>query len=77
MKQRYVRVPPRRQDTVGALMASGIVAAGVGAVTFYLTRLFLAREPLGTEGHGDGTELQRGAEDGGGETLCGSDVRSC
>lgn len=46
MRQRYIRVPAERRDTVAALMVSGVVAAGVGAVTFYLTRVLLAREPL-------------------------------
>jgi hypothetical protein len=46
MRKRWIRVRPERQDDVGALMAAGVVAASLGAVTFYLTRLFLAREPV-------------------------------
>lgn len=46
MSVRYRRVEPRRPDTAGALLAAGAVAAVTGAVTFYLVRLFLAREPL-------------------------------
>lgn len=49
MSRRYIRVPAERKDTVAALMASGAVAACVGAVTFYVTRLFLARESLAPE----------------------------
>jgi hypothetical protein len=32
-----------------ALIVSSAVAAGIGVVTFYFTRLLLAREPLGME----------------------------
>ncbi len=38
---------------MGSLLAAGVVAASVGAVTFYLTRLFLTREPV------DSHRLQR------------------
>lgn len=40
------RRPECRETVTAAALAAG-VAVGVGAVTFYLTRLFLAREPLG------------------------------
>lgn len=48
MRRRWIRVRPERRDDVGALVAAGVVAAGVGAVTFYLARLLLAREPVDT-----------------------------
>jgi len=46
MRRRWIRVRPERRENVGALMAAGVVATGVGALTFYLTRLLLAREPV-------------------------------
>lgn len=50
MRRRYVRVPPEKKDTVVAALVSGAVAACVGAVTFYLTRMLLSREELGPRG---------------------------
>lgn len=50
MRRRYVRVPPEKKDTVAAALVSGAVAACVGAVTFYLTRMLLSREELGPRG---------------------------
>ena len=49
MRRRYIRVPAERKDDVAALVVSGALAACVGAVTFYLTRTFLARELLEPE----------------------------
>lgn len=46
MSQEWIRVPPEPRDTVAAGIVAGAVAAGVGLVTFYLLRTFLAREPL-------------------------------
>ena len=46
MRQRYIRNEPERRDDVAAAMVAGALAAGVGAVTFYLARLLLAREPV-------------------------------
>lgn len=43
----YRRTTPGTRENVGASLAAVGVAAGVAAVTFYLVRLFLAREPLG------------------------------
>lgn len=48
MSVRWVRMPASRRERFAALLAAGTVAAGVGAATFYVVRLFLAREPLGT-----------------------------
>ena len=45
-RRRWVRNDPDRRETLGAGLVAGAVAAGVGVVTFYLARLFLAREPL-------------------------------
>lgn len=45
-RRRWIRVPPGRRDNLGAALAAGALAAGVGVLTFYVTRLFLAREPL-------------------------------
>lgn len=46
MRKRWIRVRPSGKDEAGALLTAGVLAASVGAVTFYLTRLFLAREPV-------------------------------
>ena len=40
------RAPGRGENLTAALVAAGL-AAGVAALSFYLTRLFLSREPLG------------------------------
>ena len=69
MSPRYIRVPAERRDTVAALLASGAVAACVGAVTFYFARLLLAREALAPEGAerrvlSPGAGEDRGEEDG-------------
>jgi len=58
---RYLRNRPDRGDDLRALVISSAVAAGVGVVTFYFTRLLLAREPLGMEVDGRSGE-QRGDE---------------
>ena len=50
MSGEWIRVPPERGDTARALLTAGVVAAGAGVVTFYLTRLLLARERLSPEG---------------------------
>ncbi len=42
----YVRRAPTKEDTAGAAAVSLALAIGVGAVTFYLAKAFLAREPL-------------------------------
>ncbi len=68
MRRRYIRVPPERKDTVAAALVSGAVAACVGAVTFYLTRMLFSREELGPgEALGPGDEealLPTGDDDG-------------
>lgn len=43
---RYVRRRTGRREDVTAALTSGILAAGVGLVSFYLTRLFLSREAV-------------------------------
>jgi hypothetical protein len=62
---RWIRVPPDRDDGARALLAAGAVAAGVGLITFYVTRLLLAREKLQgggpPGGAGDVTEEGGGA----------------
>jgi len=61
-----VSVPPERGDVVAAALVSGAVALAVCAVTFYLTRTLLAREPLepdagrGLLGQGDERDGGRG-----------------
>ena len=47
MKRRWIRVPPERGDNVRSALVAGVLAAGVGVVTFWVVRLFQAREPLG------------------------------
>ena len=62
MRRRYIRVPAERKDDVAALVVSGALAACVGAVTFYLTRVLLAREVL--EPKGGILSLPPGDDDG-------------
>jgi hypothetical protein len=63
MRRRWVRRAPERKDDVGALMAAGIVAAGVGAVTYYLARLIFARDPVNEHRHSVVTTDAPGRED--------------
>ena len=46
MSRYYRRTEPSSRDNLGAGVLAAGLAAGVAAVSFYLTRLFLAREPL-------------------------------
>ena len=66
MRRRYIRVPAERRDNVVALIASGAVAACVGAVTFYFTRMLLAREALEAEEERTLLAPGEGDEQGGG-----------
>lgn len=43
---RWIRTRPTPQDTLGAGLMATVLAVGAGLTAFYLTRLFLAREPL-------------------------------
>jgi len=43
----WIRMPPRREDDLRALLTAGAVAACAGVVTFYLARVLLARERVG------------------------------
>ena len=43
---RYLRNAPTRRENFRAAIASTVVALSVGVTVFYLTRIFLAREPL-------------------------------
>lgn len=42
MSRHWIRRPPRWKET----LAAGLLATGVAAASFYLTRVLLAREPL-------------------------------
>ncbi|MFQ5536788.1 MAG: hypothetical protein ACE5GJ_04980 [Gemmatimonadota bacterium] len=53
MRRRWIRLKPGRRENAMAAMAAGVVAVGVGAVAFHVTRLLLAREPLSGGSHGD------------------------
>jgi hypothetical protein len=44
MSPRYVRNEPGPKENAAAALASGLVAAGVGVVLFYVLRLLLARD---------------------------------
>jgi len=44
MKTRYIRRPPKREDDLAAAAVSVALAAGVGAVTFYVVRMLLSRD---------------------------------
>jgi hypothetical protein len=46
MNRYYRRTTPGRQENLEAGVVAAGLAVGVGALTFYLVRLFLAREPL-------------------------------
>lgn len=62
MSARYRRGSPSRRDEVGAAAVSILVGAGAAAVTYYLTRLFLSREALEPEAHGEGTTFRPSAD---------------
>jgi hypothetical protein len=47
MSQYYRRKKTGARENMGAGLAALGIAAGAAAVTFYLVRLFLSREPLG------------------------------
>lgn len=53
---RYVRTKPTKDQSWSAAAASVALAAGVGVVTFYVTRLFLAREPLSKPVDGESSD---------------------
>jgi len=55
---RYLRNRPDRGEDRRALVISSAVAAGVGIVTFYFTRLLFAREPMGMGVDGRSGEQQ-------------------
>ena len=46
MSTRYGRGRPSQKDSAAAAVVSVAIGAAVGAVTFYLTRLFLTRQDL-------------------------------
>lgn len=46
MTRHYRRRRPGTRETIKAAAVAAGAAAGVAAVTFYLTRVFLSREPL-------------------------------
>lgn len=46
MSIRYRRIRPSKGDSAAAAVVSVAIGAGVAFGAFYLTRLFLAREPL-------------------------------
>lgn len=54
MSPRYLRNEPDRKENITAALISGILAAGVGLVTFYFTRLILARDSVGEPEPGEG-----------------------
>lgn len=65
MRRRWIRNRPDRRENAMAAVAAAGVGAVVGAVLFYLGRLFLAREPVRPQGQveaaaGEETALQEG-----------------
>ena len=46
MTRYYARKTPGWSDNLAAGLAAGVLSAVVGAVTFYLVRLTLARKPV-------------------------------
>jgi hypothetical protein len=61
---RWIRVRPGGRETLQAAVVAGAMAVGVGTVAFYLTRLFLAREPLAGPGLPARRDDARALEDG-------------
>jgi hypothetical protein len=53
MTPRHLRKTAGRKENVAAAVISGTLAAGVGLVAFYFTRLFLSREPVDASEAGD------------------------
>lgn len=49
MSARWIRTPPDLRDDVAAALVAGALALGVGVATFWITRVFLARERLPEE----------------------------
>ena len=49
MRFRYRRKRLSRADKAAAAATSFALGAGVAAVTFYLTRILLSRDPMGPE----------------------------
>ena len=52
----YRRTTPGTRENLGAGLAALGAAAGVAAVTFYLVRLLLAREPIASGPRDPGVE---------------------
>lgn len=53
----YIRTDLTRRDKLSAAGASLMVATGVGIITFYLTRLFLARDVVGDAGEAESKDV--------------------
>lgn len=71
MTRYYRRRRPGARETAVSAAAAAALAAGVGAVTFYLVRLFLSRERLGLP-----PSLPSSDEDGAGGLDPAEDVRA-
>jgi len=65
MSPLYRRTSPGKRENVGAALVAAGLALGVASVSFYLVRIFLAREPLETLRKADGG----GARPGIGEAV--------
>jgi hypothetical protein len=59
----FVRRPPGRRENLGAVALAVGVAAGVGALTFYLARVLLARERVVSPAEGRRTRLPEAEEE--------------
>ena len=59
MKTRYMRGEPTKRHSWSAAAVSLAVAAGAGAVTFYLTRLILARDRIRLPVEGESKDVAR------------------
>ncbi len=64
MSVRWIRVRPGAGETLRAAVVAGAMAVGVGATAFYLTRLFLSREPLAGSDHPARRDDAKALEDG-------------
>lgn len=61
----WIRTRPTVRDNVGAGLAAFALAASVGAATFYLVRVLLAREPLDLPESRQGSAVERDREGAG------------
>ena len=67
MSPRYGRARSTKADTLAAAAVSVAIGAGVAAVTFYMTRVLLSREPMMARAVSDGVAKEAAASLGAGK----------